>query len=423
MTTTTDLPSADAVRAEARAWLAEHWDPQLTVRSWWALLADSGWAYPTWPVEWYGKGFNSDLAQVVRSEIAAAGAVPPPHGIGQTMGAPVLLQFGAEEQKQRLLPLIAKGEESWCQFFSEPDAGSDLASLRTRAVRDGEEWVVNGQKIWNSGTLTADRGVMPLRSDPDVPKHRGLSFFIIDVDQPGIDIRPIKQMNGESHFNETFFTDARVRHDDLIGGLNNGWAVTLATLANERSSYAAGADYGGGVAPGEKSGMLDLTCSEAVEATLASQQGETAFPLGDASALIDLAREYRCLDDPSIRQRLMKLHAMSEAARVTALRAKAAAEAGRAPGPESSLGYIAGVHLARATRDLGLAILGAGGMLVGDAAPRNGSIATMALTSLVHGIQGGTEQIQRNIVGERVLGLPKEPQVDRDIPFKDVLKS
>ncbi len=420
--TTTDQPRAEAIRAEVRAWLAEHWSPELTVRAWWKLLADSGWAYPTWPTEWYGKGFDADLAQVVRSEIAAAGALAPPHGIGQTMGAPVLLQFGSEDQRKRFLPRIATGEEAWCQFFSEPDAGSDLASLKTRAVRDGDEWIVNGQKVWNSGTLTSDRGVLPLRTDPNVPKHRGLSFFIIDVDQPGIEIRPIRQMNGEAHFNETFFTDARVRDADLIGGLNNGWAVTLATLANERSSYAAGADYGEGIAPGAKSGMLDLTCAEAVTRTRAAHKGETAFPLGDAKALIGLAREHGCLDDPSIRQRLMRLHSMSEAARLTALRAKAAAAAGRAPGPESSLGYIAGVHLARATRDLGLAILGAGGMLEGEDAPRHGSVAKMALTSLVHGIQGGTEQIQRNIVGERVLGLPKEPQVDRDVPFKDVLK-
>src|SRR5690606_22352511 len=147
--------------------------------------------------------------------LKAAGVLPPPHGIGQTMGAPVILEYGTEEQKQRWLPKIATGEEAWCQFFSEPDAGSDLASLTTRAVRDGDEWIVNGQKVWNSGTLTADRAVMPVRTNPDVPKHRGISFFIIDVDQPGIEVRPIKQLNGEAHFNEAFFNDARVAHDAL----------------------------------------------------------------------------------------------------------------------------------------------------------------------------------------------------------------
>jgi alkylation response protein AidB-like acyl-CoA dehydrogenase len=421
--TTVETDRSDAVRAEVRAWLAEHWDPELTVRAWWAMLADSGWAYPTWPEEWFGRGMDSDSAQVVRAEMKAVGALAPPHGIGQTMGAPVILQFGTEEQKKRFLRPIATGEEAWCQFFSEPDAGSDLASLKTRAVKDGDEWIVNGQKVWNSGTLTSERGVLPLRTDPDVPKHKGLSFFIIDVHQPGVEIRPIQQLNGESHFNETFFTDARVRDEDLVGGLNNGWAVTLATLANERAAYAAGADYAAGIPPGQMGGYLDLTCTEARAKVAETHQGYTAFPLGDSTALIELAREMGCLDDPHIRQRIMKLHSMSEVARMTALRAKAAADAGKAPGSESSIGHVAGVHIARATRDLGLAILGAGGMLVGSDAPRDGSVAMMALTSLVHGIQGGTEQIQRNIIGERVLGLPKEPQVDRDVAFKDVLQS
>ena len=417
------MPTLDEVRAEVRAWLSKNWSPERTVRDWWSALAESGWAYPTWPQEWFGKGLDADRAQVVRDELRSVGALAPPHGIGQTMGAPVILQFGTEEQKARFLRPIATGEEAWCQFFSEPDAGSDLASLKTRAVRDGDEWLVNGQKVWNSGTVTSDRGVLPVRTDPNVPKHRGLSFFIIEVHQPGVDIRPIKQLNGEEHFNETFFTDARVRHADLIGGENNGWAVTMATLTNERSSYAAGADYQFGIPPGERSGMLDLTVTDALREVRASHQGYTSFPLGDAGALIELAREHGRLGDPTIRQRIMRLHCMSEAARLTAMRAKAAADAGRAPGPESSLGHVAGVNLARATRDLGLAILGPAGTLVGDDAPREGAVAMMALTSLVHGIQGGTEQIQRNIVGERVLGLPKEPQVDRDVPFKDVLTS
>lgn len=428
-TITTTAPAAAGgsshadLAVEIREWVAQNWDDQLTVREWWKRLADSGWGFPMWPKEWFGRGLDSDSAAIVRNELKAAGALAPPHGIGQTMGAPVILQFGTDDQKRRFMPKLATGEEAWCQFFSEPDAGSDLASLTTRAVRDGEEWIVNGQKVWNSGTLTAERGVLPLRTNADVPKHRGISFFIIDVHQPGIDIRPIKQMNGEAHFNETFFTDARVRHADLIGEVNNGWAVTLATLANERSSYAAGAEYGGGAAPGEQGGMLDLTCAEARRRMKASAQSNESFPLGDAAALIDLAREYGKSNDPIIRDRIAQLYCRAEVTRMTAMRAKAAAEAGKAPGPESSLGYINGVHLARATRDLALDIVGAGGMLAGDGAPRNGAVTGMALGSLVHGIQGGAEQIQRNIVGERVLGLPKEPSVDRDIAFKDVRQS
>lgn len=429
MTTAAEYVDAPAEAAgdvadQVRAWIAENWDPELTVREWWRRLAESGWAYPTWPTEWFGKDLDSDGAAAVRAELKATGALPPPHGIGQTMGAPVILEFGTDEQKQRFLPKIATGEETWCQFFSEPDAGSDLASLNTRAVRDGDEWIVNGQKVWNSGTLTADRAVLPVRTNPDVPKHRGISFFIIDVDQPGIEVRPIKQLNGEAHFNETFFTDARVRHEDLIGDIDKGWGVTLATLANERTAYAAGADYGDrGAVPGEQGGMLDLTCAEVLRRSRQSPTVTDTFPLGDAQALADLAREYGRSDDPVIRDRIAALYASAEAARLTTARAKAAVDAGKTPGPESSLGYIFGVHLARATRDLALDIVGAGGMLSGDDAPRNGAVTAMALGSLVHGIQGGTEQIQRNIVGERVLGLPKEPQVDRDVPFRDVRQS
>ena len=415
--TGTPVDAGTDVRTEVRVWLEANWDPQLTVREWWRRLAESGWAYPAWPVEWFGKGLNSDDSGIVRAAIKEVGALPPPHGIGQTMGAPVILQYGTEEQKQRWLPKIATGEEAWCQFFSEPDAGSDLASLNTRAVRDGDEWVVNGQKVWNSGTLTADRAVMPMRTDPELPKHRGISFFIIDVDQPGIEIRPIKQLNGEAHFNETFFTDARVRQADMIGDVNNGWMVTLATLANERTAYAAGADYGGHQAsPGEKGGDLDLTCAEVQRRFREEATSQASFPLGDARALAELAKEFGRLDEPVLRDRLMKLHCVAEATRLTAIRAKAAADAGKTPGPESSLGHISGVHLARATRDLGLDIIGAQGTLLDDG-PHRGAIAMMALGSLVHGIQGGSEQIQRNIVGERVLGLPKEPQVDRDLPF------
>jgi len=422
MTVVEEAPTELGVRTEVREWLATNWDPDVSLGEWWTRLADSGWGYPTWPREWFGRGLSPELAAVVREEIRAAGALPPPHGIGQTMGAPVILQYGTEEQKQRWLRPLATGEESWVQFFSEPNAGSDLASLQTRAVRDGDEWIVNGQKVWNSGTQTAERALLVARTDANVPKHRGLSFFVIDVEQPGIDVRPIRQLNGHAEFNETFLTDARVPDASIIGGLDNGWAVTMATLANERSSYAAGADYGMGPAPGRRNGMLDRTVREAIEQTV-SRRRQTGFPLGSPPAMIALAREFGRTGDPVIRQRIARLHCLTETAKWTAARAKAAAAAGRSPGPESSLGYVAGVLIARLSRDLGLEIVGAHGMLADGDAPRGGDVAMMALSSLVHGIQGGTEQIQRNILGERVLGLPKEPQVDRDVPFRELLLS
>ena len=264
---------------------------------------------------------------------------------------------------------------------------------------------------------------MPARTDPDLPKHKGISFFVIPVHQPGIEIRPIRQLNGEAHFNETFFTDARVHDADMVGGLNNGWAVTLATLANERQAYAAGVDYRASLSAGERGGMLDLVVGDAMVKMAEEFKAFMSFPLGDGDALIELAREHGRLKDPVIRQRIMALHAMSATAQWTAARAKAAAEAGKAPGSESSILHLAGVKIARATRDLGLAIIGPGGTLLGRDAPREGAIAMMALSSLVHGIQGGSEQVQRNIMGERVLGLPKEPSVDRDLPFRQTLIS
>jgi len=412
-------PGEEALRAEVRAWVEANWDPDLTVRGWWARLADSGWAYPTWPVGSFGRGLDQEAAAVVADELARAGVLGPPHNQAQTMGAPVLLDFGTPEQRERWLRRLATGEEAWCQFFSEPGAGSDLASVQTRAERDGDEWVVNGQKVWTGGAQYSDRGILVARTDPDKPKHRGLSFFVIDVDQPGIEIRPLRQMNHAAHFNEVFFTDARVPDANLVGGLDNGWAVAMATLAYERSAYAAGAVRLRTVTPGRKAGFLDLTVRDALaRLDELDEHALEPFPLGDTAAMVALAREHGRDRDPVIRQRIAELHAIAETARLTALRARANARAGRAPGPESSLGYLLGVTIARRTRDLALEIVGAGGMLEGRDAPRDGAVAQMALSAQVHGIQGGTEQIQRTILGERVLGLPKEPVVDRDVPFR-----
>jgi alkylation response protein AidB-like acyl-CoA dehydrogenase len=319
------------------------------------------------------------------------------------------------------MPALATGAENWCQFFSEPGAGSDLAGVQTRAVRDGDQWVVKGQKVWSSGARDADRGILVARTDTDLPKHRGISFFVIDVDQPGVELRPIRQMNGEAEFNESFFTDAVVPHANLIGGVNNGWAVTVASLMHERATYAAGDDLGRAAArPGRKPGLLDLSVREVLARQATAPRGHFAFPMGSSEAMISLAREFGRDRDPVIRQRIARLHILSEVTRFTALRAKAAMTTGRPPGPESSLGYVAGVQIARMSRDLALDILGAHAMLLGADAPRGGMVQLMALSTLSHGIQGGTEQIQRNILGERVLGLPKEPQIDRDLPFRDL---
>ncbi|MGE0881211.1 MAG: acyl-CoA dehydrogenase family protein [Acidimicrobiia bacterium] len=407
---------------EFRTWVDQNWSADLAVREWWARLAASGWGFPNFPAEWMGRGLAGDEATLIRDEILARNIVGPPGGIGQVMGAPLVLQFGTDDQKRRFLPGLLTGEEAWCQFFSEPGSGSDLASLQTRAERDGDEWVVNGQKVWTGGALESDKGLLLARTDSSLPKHRGISYFVIDIDQPGIEIRPIKQMNGQAHFNEVFFTDARVPDANRLSDVNNGWAVAMATLAFERSGFAAGHGYGRAIAPGRKGGNLDKVINDLLS-TDDDEHDENAlakFPMGDAHVLIELAREFGRNDDPNIRQKLVKLYCMAECNHLTALRAKAAVAAGRTPGSESSLGYIAGVNLARASRDLAFEIAGGYGTLIDSDSPRDGAVVMMALSTLSHGIQGGTEQIQHNIVGERVLGLPKEPQVDRDLPFKDL---
>jgi alkylation response protein AidB-like acyl-CoA dehydrogenase len=281
--------------------------------------------------------------------------------------------------------------------------------------------VVSGEKVWNSGTTEADRGLLVARTDPDQPKHRGLSYFFIEVHQPGIEIRPIRQMNGQAHFNATFFTDATVADADLIGGLNNGWAVALATLTNERTTYAGGGHHTGYRAmPGTRAGMLDLPVGRIVADQRDAPVQIDPFAAAPVHQLMRLARQYGRDGDPVIRQRLAHIYAVSEVSRFASLRVQASLRAGRTPGPESSVGYVSGVQLARLSRDLGLELLGPAGTLLGESAPHGGTVQMMALTAPCHGIMGGTEQIQKNIIGERILGLPKEPQVDRDVPFREL---
>src|ERR1700749_4579152 len=251
--TTPDDGRSDAyrnAREGALAWLRANWDTALTVR------ADSGWGFPTWPAELFGQGLSADAAAGVRSAFPESGALPPPAGLGQLLGGPMLLLHASDEQKARYLPALVRGEETWCQFFSEPGPGSDLASAEPRAVhRDSAEdagWTVDGQKVWTSGAQWADRGMLLARTNRDVPKHQGLSFFVIDVNQPGIEVRPLHQMNGEHHFNEVFFTSAQVDDDRRVGEVGDGWSAAVTVLMYERFSSALPS-----VNPGQKSGNLD----------------------------------------------------------------------------------------------------------------------------------------------------------------------
>ncbi len=401
----------EAARTGALEWLTASWNPQLTVRDWWSRLADSGWGFPTWPEAWFGKGMSAAEGAAVRTAYVASGVLPPPTGLGQLLGAPMLLLHGSEEQKTRFLPALARGEESWCQFFSEPGAGSDLAGVQTRAVPDGDEWVVDGQKVWTSGAQWADRGMLLARTNRDVPKHHGLSFFIVDVGQPGIEVRPLHQMNGAHGFNEVFFTGARVTDDRRIGAAGGGWSVAVTVLMYERTMASVAS-----VMPGRKAGQLDELAGPAAErAASARTLGRT----GVSELVIDAAGTLGRTSDPVYRQRLAALWALDTTNGYLA-RGGQSGRDGKRPSAQGSLTKLSRSQLTRAGRDAGMAVLGAEGLLDSPNTTGGGEIQYRALSSPGASIAGGTDEIQRGIVAERVLGLPKEPRADRDVPFKDL---
>lgn len=415
---------ADELREELRAWLADQWDPEITVQEWWARLFEGRWSAPSWPVEWYGRGLSGDLARIVGEELRAAGAPAGPGGLGIMLAGPTIVTHGTDEQRQRYLPAILKGEEAWCQLFSEPNAGSDLAGLQTRAIQDGEEWLVTGQKVWSSGAHTADLGMLIARTDADVPKHQGITYFAIEMDQPEIEVRPIREMTGRALFNEVFMDNARVKAGCVIGGLGNGWAVANTTLANERSGLGGGSDAAGGFPAGPKGGLLDRQAGD-----IAPKPGKTfrtgtgaAFAAG-SGLMIGQAQELGRNTDPVIRQELAKLYSLEQISKFTSLRVKAASKSGKGPGAEVSTMKLNMSRITRLGRETGLAILGAHGMLMGRESQSGGIVQEMALFSPAPSIYGGTDQIQKNIIGERVLGLPREPRDDKDVAFKDLMQN
>ncbi len=395
---------------------------------------ESGWAAPTWPEEWFGKGLARAESVQVQRTIREFGALGAPGGLGLLLAGPTIIAHGTDEQRRRYVRDIVTGKKGWCQLFSEPGAGSDLAGLGTRAVKDGDEWVVNGQKVWTSGGQVADLGMLLARTDPDVPKHQGISYFAFEMLQPGVDVRPLREMTGRALFNEVFLTDARVGDDACIGGINNGWKVANTTLAFERAGLGAGGggESGSAATPGTVRGDLDRRAGDLLERRTAGEGGAPANVAGSAeSLLIDLARKHGRVEDPIVRQDLARLHALNEIGRFTTLRIKGGADI---PGA-GNMGKLSMSEILRLQRELGLRIIGPLGTLHGyttherdalDAAtgePMAGLVTEMALFSPGPSIYGGTDQIQRNIIGERVLGLPKEPNNDRVTAYRDLPKN
>jgi alkylation response protein AidB-like acyl-CoA dehydrogenase len=440
----------DELLSELRSWLEQNWDPDLTVGDWWERLGLSGWSAPGLPTNAYGKGIPRTDAVAVANEISAFGALGAPAGLGLLLASPTIATHGTQEQIDLYVRDIVIGQKAWCQLFSEPQAGSDLAGLQTRAVKDGDEWIINGQKVWTSGGQYADLGMLLARTDVDVPKHQGISYFAFNMLQDGVDVRPLKEMTGHALFNEVFITDARVADSALIGGLNHGWAAANTTLMNERAGLGSGGGNaaGGGLAqPGTVMGALPKRVGDFVQTASngktkskgrvggAGGTGALTAMRGGAGLLIGLAQQNKVNTDAGIRQDLARLHTLGELGRFNGLRMKAVKEAGGDIPGMPNISKLSMSMIVRLTRDLGLQIAGPSGMLhaynADDKAslsqatgnPFAGGVTEMALFAQAPPIYGGTDQVQKNIIGERVLGLPKEPNNDRVTPFSELPKN
>jgi alkylation response protein AidB-like acyl-CoA dehydrogenase len=439
-TVTAETGRGDPVQ-ELKDWLSDNWDPELTVAQWWERLGLAGWSAPMLPADRYGRGLTRRDSLRVAATIAQFGALGAPGGLGLGLAAPTIATHGTAEQVERYVRDIVTGQRAWCQLFSEPGAGSDLAGLSTRAGRDGEVWVINGQKVWTSGGSHADLGMLLARTNPDAPKHQGITWFAMDMHQPGVDVRPLRQMTGASGFNEVFFTDAVVDDSARIGDINNGWAVANTTLHHERSGMGAGGGGAGGVPgrmaiPGTVGGHLTRRAGDFTRAPSENTRpkaGESGGPRPAAMvSLVDLARKTGRNQDPVVRQRLARLHILRELARMNTERHRAVvAQGGDIPGiPNFSKLMMA--DILRLSRDLGMELVGPRGMLHAyddagraDLAGLEGGAEALAVTAQALQAQalpifGGTDQIQRNIIGERVLGLPKEPGDLANLPFSEL---
>jgi alkylation response protein AidB-like acyl-CoA dehydrogenase len=389
----------DGLRSEVREWLAHHWtglpksadpwssSPEKIV--WLEKVLDAGYAVPTYPTQWFGRAYPNELAAIIEQEFRAVKA-PGARQDKYSIPANTVLKFGSDDLKAQLLRGFITERSRTCLLYSEPGAGSDLAAVRTTAVRDGDDWVINGQKVWTSGAATAEYGLLIARTDWDVPKHKGISFFMIPMRQPGIEVRPLVQITGESHFNEVFITDARVPDANLIGGEGNGWRVLQTALAYERS--------------------------------IMGDAGRASRNRSRADSLIELARDHDRLDDPAIRGQLAEVLALRELNALNNARAKAATAQGTSSSI-MSLGKLAMSRILHSEAALKTEIIGAEALLAGPDNAEADDVNFLALNAFFTSIGGGTDQIQRNIIGERVLGLPKEPEVDRDIPFREARRS
>ena len=397
----------EALRERARSWLAEQ-----TPRHGWVrtgrgarrgdtndaegiarakqcqkLLFENGFAGISWPTEYGGQGLGIREQIAFNVESTAYDLPLGPYIVGLGMCGPTILAVGTEEQKRRYIPPMLGGEELWCQLFSEPGAGSDVAGLSTRAVLDGDAWVLNGQKIWTSGAHHCDFGIVIARTDPDVPKHKGITMVVIDLHSPGVTLRPIHQIDGGAHFNEVFFDDVRIPAENVVGGVNQGWMAATTTLANERVSLGAVR-------------ALDDVPS--------------------AAALIERAQRLGRSADAVVRQQLIQLWMSERTVGLLGERITSASMRGQTPGPEGSVARLVRTDYSRLSARIGAALAGPTTTAWAPGTETDDQWAETLLFVPSLSIAGGTDEVLRNIIGERVLGLPKEPQVDRDVPFREL---
>ncbi len=405
-----DTPQEAAFRAQARAFVAAHAPKQFEQelskaslgrirlsnadivevgKAWQKTKAEGGWACLTWPKAYGGRGASPIEKVIWQQEEGVYGKLTQPFQIGEGMCGPTVMAYGSEDHKRSYLPKLASGEQIWCQLFSEPAGGSDVAGLRTRAERDGDHWIVNGQKIWTSGAHYSDFGILITRTDPTVPKHKGLTMFILDMKSEGVEVKPIKQANGMQEFNEVFFTNVRIPDSQRLGAVGDGWNVSLTTLMNERLSIGAR------LATGFPE-LFDY-CSELITA--------------DGPAL----------DDRAVRSKLAHWAVKDSGLKYTSYRAVSALSKGQRPGPENSIGKLVAGSMLQEIAAFAMELDGAAGVLSDPAeAGAGGRFQAMLLSSPAMRIAGGTDEILRNIIAERVLGLPGDIRVDKDVPFNQI---
>ena len=393
--------SADeaAFRERVRAWLADNAptsgggglgetadvDALAAAKDFQARLYDAGLVGLTWPEEYGGQGLDNRYRRIFEEEAARYALPTGIFLIGHGMCGPTILEHGTQAQKQRYIPPMLRGDEIWCQLFSEPGAGSDVAGLQSRAQAVDDGWVLNGQKVWTSGAHYCDYGIVIARTDPDQPKHRGITMFIVDMTAPGVTIRPLRQITGDANFNEVFFEDVHIPAENLVGQVNDGWRASITTLMNERVSI------------GSSGGDRD--------------------PIEPFVAAV---RRHGLADDAVTRDELADLYVRQRVQRYLGLRLKESLRAGVSPGPLGSVAKLNGSTISEQAAALGAALAGLDGVAWEPDQSGGDRWARAVLSAPGAVIAGGTSDIQRNIIGERVLGLPKEPQVDRDVPFREI---